>query len=72
MTAEVRNELMDWVQNLEDEELLSTLKRIKDSGSKGDWYEELSKEDQESIDRGVLDHQSRRVLTSEEFWQKNG
>ncbi|MFY0651179.1 MAG: hypothetical protein JXQ96_04060 [Cyclobacteriaceae bacterium] len=72
MTAEVRNELIGWVQNLEDEELLTTLKLIKDNSTLEDWYDSLSAKQHQSIQRGIVDHEKGRTLSSDEFWRKHG
>jgi hypothetical protein len=66
----LKYEIIEWITKTNDNSLLKTLKSIKDSNAatKADWYDELSKEEIDSINRGIENHEKGEVLTSKEFW----
>ncbi len=65
----LKYEIIEWITKTNDNSLLRTLKSIKDSGAtSSDWYEDLSSEEIESINRGIENHKKGEVLTSKEFW----
>ena len=73
MDSIVREEIIEWITKAGNEELLETLKLIKESSSDGgDWYDELSKEEKNSIQRGLKDLENGRSITSDKFWDKHG
>lgn len=72
MKVAVRNEIIDWIRQIKDEELLETLKLIKDNSSDHDWYEQLSQKQKDSVQRGISDHKKDNTLSSKEFWEKHG
>lgn len=72
MKVAVRNEIIDWIRQVKDEELLETLKLIKENSSDIDWYEQLSQKQKDSIQRGIIDHEKDNTLSSKEFWEKHG
>jgi len=65
----LKYEIIEWITKTNDDLLLATLKSIKDSNiGTADWYEDLSTEEIESINRGIENHEKGEVLTSKEFW----
>ncbi len=70
MDNAVREEIIEWISKPENEDLLETLKLIKDSSSE-DWYDELSEHEKKSIEKVQKDHQDGNTLTSEDFWKKH-
>jgi hypothetical protein len=65
----LKYEIIEWITRTNDNSLLKTLKSIKDSNaSTTDWYNDLSNEEIESINRGIKNHEKGEVLTSKEFW----
>ena len=65
----LKYEIIEWITKTNDNSLLKTLKSIKDSNATtADWYDELSKEEIDSINRGIENHEKGEVLTSKEFW----
>jgi hypothetical protein len=70
MDNAVREEIIEWISKPENEDLLETLKLIKDSSSK-DWYDELRNHEKRSLEKGQKDHQDGNTLTSEDFWKKH-
>jgi RAB protein geranylgeranyltransferase component A len=66
MTLAEKQELIDWVKNLEDQTLLQHLKELKDSeeSEKGAYL--ISEPEREGIMRGMEDLANGRVKTHEE------
>jgi len=63
--------LIDWISSLEDEEVIETIKEFKQSYfSKKDWWNEISEEEKNSIDRGLEDAEEGRVISYEQFKNK--
>ncbi len=67
----VREEIAKWISQTKNNELLETLKLIKESSTREDWYENLKKHEKQSIKRGQKDHEEGNTLTSKEFWEKH-
>ena len=73
MNSIVREEIVKWISQMEDNELLETLKLIKDSSSTSkDWYKDLSDQERASIKQGLNDHQFGRTMSSSAFWKEHG
>jgi len=70
METKVREEIIEWISKTNDEDLLQTLKLIKESGGFSEWYDLLSASEIKSLERGKKDHQAGNTLTSEEFWKR--
>lgn len=66
-----KQNLIDWISSLEDEEVIETIKDFKESYfSKRDWWNEISEEEKNSIDRGLKDAEEGRVISYEQFKNK--
>jgi len=70
----LKYEIIESVTKTNDNSLLKTLKSIIDSNATATtgWYDELSKEEIKSINRGIENHEKGEVLTSKEFWSGYG
>ena len=70
----LKYEIIELITKTNDNSLLTTLKYIIDSNAKAtaEWYDELSNEEIESINRGIENHEKGEVLTSKEFWSGYG
>ena len=56
MKAEsIRNELMEWLSSLDDKGILTSLLQFKKSAEAGDWSDNLTKEQVESLQRGLTE-----------------
>ena len=62
--------LMAWIHQLSDMDLISFLDGLKNSRSKKDWWEELSAAQKESVLKGVKDADSGNFVSSDEFWKQ--
>ena len=67
-----RQELIQWINSLNDTSLLNLLNSIRMSRKKDnkDWWEELSPEEKVNIELGIKDLNEGRVISSEEFWKR--
>lgn len=68
----VKEEVIAWITQPENEDLLKVLKQIKDSATSKDWYEKLSKHSKQSIKKGKKNHNEGNTLTNKDFWLKHG
>lgn len=66
----IREELIKWIQSLNDSKLLNLLNSIKLSTSKSrkDWWDELTEDQKENIRLGLKDLKEGQMLSSEDFW----
>jgi len=73
MKAEnIKNELIEWLSTLEDKGLLTSLLLLKKATEQGDWSNDLSPEQLESLQRGLLDLKNKNLIPSETFWNSYG
>ncbi|MEQ8810438.1 MAG: hypothetical protein RIE59_15305 [Imperialibacter sp.] len=72
MMASTKSQLVEWIIQLDDQELIEAISLIKESSENGDWYKSLTDKQKASIRRGQEDHKEGRSLSSEDFWQKHG
>ena len=58
--------LIEWITKLNDSSVIEKLRKIRDEYSKSkDWWDELTKEEIESIERGLKDIEQGRVHSHE-------
>jgi len=62
--------LIAWIHQLSDMDLISFLDGLKNSRSKKDWWEELTPAQQKVILKGIKDADSGDFISSDEFWKK--
>jgi RNA polymerase-binding transcription factor DksA len=73
MKAEsIKNELIEWLSKLEDKSILTSLLQFKKSAESGDWSDNLTKEQLESLQRGLSDMEKGNVISSKDFWNSYG
>jgi len=73
MSAEsIKLELIEWLAKLEDKSLLTSLLQFKKASETGDWSENLSPEQLESLNRGLQDLNNGNVISSGDFWSGYG
>jgi hypothetical protein len=54
--------LIEWITKLNDVVIIDRLKMIRDEyGTTSDWWDEISSEEKESIERGLKDLEDGRV-----------
>jgi hypothetical protein len=68
----VKSELLEWLQKLNDKSILTSLLQFKKAAEIGDWYDNLSSSQLDSLQRGLKDIKNGDTLTSEQFWKSYG
>ncbi len=73
MKAEsIKSELIEWLSKLDDKSILTSLLQFKKSAESGDWADNLTKEQLESLQRGLSDLDKGNVILSKDFWNSYG
>ena len=67
-----RKELINWIKNLDNENLLTFLNtlRISEKSKSSDWWDTLTKLEIEDINQGLEDVAKGNTLSAKEFWSK--
>lgn len=66
-------ELIEWLTKLDDDDTISYLKIVKDSSQTGgDWWQELSDEQKQGIDRGLQDIDAGRITPHDQVKKEYG
>ncbi len=69
----IKLELIEWLTHLDDDDTISYLKIVKDSSETGsDWWQELSEDQIEGIERGLRDIDASRVTPHDLVKKKYG
>ena len=71
-TEAMKLELIEWLAQLKDPGMVTSLFNLKKANEAKDWYVELNPEQKASIDRGLADAAAGRVVPSEEMWKRYG
>lgn len=59
-------EIIKWVTTLKDETSLERIKMLKDNRLKTDWWEQISDDERNAIDKGLADIKAGRLKPHEE------
>ncbi|MGB3869520.1 MAG: hypothetical protein WA937_08675 [Flavobacteriales bacterium] len=65
-------ELIQWLSQLEDKGLLTSLFQIKKINESADWYDESTEDQRAAIAEGEADLKAGCVISSEDLWKKYG
>ncbi len=68
----IKSELIDWLSKLEDNSILTSLLQFKKSAEAGDWADNLTKDQIQSLQRGLSDFENQNVISSKDFWTSHG
>jgi hypothetical protein len=69
----IKLELIEWLTKLDDRETIQYLKVVKDSKTtSNDWWDSLSGEFREGIERGLKDVEEGRVTSHDAVKKKYG
>ena len=68
----IKSELIDWLSKLDDQSILASLLQFKKSTEAGDWADNLSQDQVESLQRGLSDMENGNVISSKDFWNSYG
>jgi len=66
-------ELIEWLKNLDDDDIISYLKIVKNSKeSNSDWWDDLTDDQKQAIQRGLNDIDNGRITPHDEVKKKYG
>ena len=68
----IKSELIDWLSKLEDNSILTSLLQFKKSAEAGDWADNLTKDQIQSLQRGLSDFENQNVISSKDFCTSHG
>ncbi len=70
----IKLNLISWINQLSDTELISFLDGLRASRTKEDWWVSLTAEQKKQVLAGLKDAENGNVMDSEKFWNslKNG
>ncbi|MBK7105108.1 MAG: hypothetical protein IPH62_07480 [Ignavibacteriae bacterium] len=67
---EIKLNLISWINQLSDTNLLTFLDGLKSSKSKGDWWDQLSENQRKIVLAGIKDADLGNTISSKLFWEK--
>ncbi|MGE0018279.1 MAG: hypothetical protein AB7S72_01325 [Draconibacterium sp.] len=69
----IKLEIIEWLAKLEDSDTIEYLKIVKDlKGGEGDWWDELTEDQKQSIERGLNDIEAGRLISHDAVKAKYG
>lgn len=71
-TESIKIEIINWLTQLDDNGVLTSLLQIKKANEQNDWANNLSKDQLESLQRGLLDLENKNLISSSDFWKSYG
>lgn len=66
----IKLDLIAWINQLSDTDLIYFLDGLRVSRDKKDWWEELPTAQKKQVLAGLKDAEEGRVMDSETFWKK--
>jgi len=66
----IKLDLIDWINNLSDADLILFLDGLRASTNNKDWWKELSDSDKKQIEAGMKDADEGKVMDSQSFWER--
>jgi hypothetical protein len=64
--------LIQWLSTIEDKNLLQSLLMYKSMQENADWWDSLTKDQVSSIEKGLADAKSGKVISSKKVCEKYG
>lgn len=65
----IKLDLIDWINNLSDADLIQFLDGLRISRAKNDWWEELPVDQKKQILAGLKDADEGKLLDTKKFWK---
>ncbi|NOU46344.1 MAG: hypothetical protein HOO86_04695 [Bacteroidales bacterium] len=66
----IKLDLIAWIHQLSDAELINFLDGLRVSNDKKDWWQALSEKHKHQISAGLKDAEEGNLIDSKEFWNK--
>ena len=67
---EIKLNLIAWINQISDADIISLLEGIRSSRSKEDWWDELSAQQKKIILSGLKDAENGNLISSRTFWKR--
>jgi hypothetical protein len=67
---QIKLNLIAWINQISDADLISLLEGIRSSRSKGDWWDDLSSQQKKIILSGLKDAEEGNLISSRMFWKR--
>ena len=67
---ETKTNLIAWIDQLSDANMLTVLDSLRTSKPDDDWWENLSDAQKQHINEGIEDEENGRLISSDEFWKR--
>ncbi|MEX0813952.1 MAG: hypothetical protein WD048_17160 [Chitinophagales bacterium] len=71
-TDSLKISLIQWLSNLEDKHILESLVHFKSLQEGNDWWDTLSKAQQDNIEKGIEQAENGEVISSQKLWERYG
>lgn len=68
----IKAELIEWLKELDDKSILTSLLQFKKSAESGDWVDKLTQEQIESLERGLSNLYDGKIISTKDFWISYG
>jgi len=65
----IKLDLIDWINQLSDNDVIQFLDGLRVSRQKNDWWEELLIDQKKQILAGIKDADERKLMDSKKFWK---
>lgn len=65
----IKLNLIDWINQLSDADLIQFLDGLRISREKNDWWEDLTSSQKKQILAGIKDAEDGSVMDSDKFWE---
>jgi hypothetical protein len=65
-------ELIEWLQKLDNEQMLEALLFYKKNHETKDWADDLTPAQKKAVEQGLADEKAGRMIPSSEVWKKYG
>lgn len=65
----IKLNLISWINQLSDTDLISFLDGLRVSNAKSDWWNKLSAAQKKQVLAGLKDAENNKVMKSEKYWK---
>lgn len=65
-----KHDLIAWIKELSDVNLISLLDGLRESQNEKDWWNQITQDQEGLIRQGMDDVKNGRVMSSGEFWKR--
>ncbi len=66
----IKLNLIAWINQLSEVDVISFLDGLKSSKSKGDWWDQLDSDQRNLLIKGLKEADNKKTISSEKFWRE--